>query len=197
MHSKLKITISLFLLLNTLQADEAKSLFKSKCMFCHTTQSVVDKSKLLGPPADEVMLHVKEAYSNKKEAVAFMVDYILKPEVSKALCASMDKFGLMPSMKSSVSKEEAKTISELMYEKFPRASFQVKETKSRANIKLKDLDENSDGKISAKEFRNFRAKRNNIDPASLKHDLYFQKVDLNGNGYIDKKEFNEMKDKKR
>jgi len=163
---------------------------------CHPTQAVEDKSKLLGPPADEIMVHVKEAYSDKTQAVNFMVDYILKPEVSKALCASMDKFGLMPSMASTTTQEQARIISEMMYDNFPRKAYQEKADKSRANVSFEMLDTNGDGSISSKEFQNFRAKRNKIDPDSFKADLYFQKVDLNGDGKMDKEEFKKMKHEK-
>lgn len=163
---------------------------------CHPTQTVQDKNKLLGPPADEIMLHVKEAFKSRDDAITFMVDYILKPEVSKALCASMDKFGLMPAMKGIVTKEQAKDISLMMYENFPREGYQQKERTSRDKVTFEMIDTNGDGYISAEEFRNFRAKRNGIDPDSFKVDLYFQKVDLNGDGKMDRDEFNKMKHEK-
>ncbi len=91
---------------------------------CHPTQTLMDKSKLITLPADEIMVHVKEAYSTKEDAINFMVDYILKPDISKTLCASIDKFGLMPSMASTVTKEQARVISSMMYENFPPKAYQ-------------------------------------------------------------------------
>ncbi len=193
---KSKLFLTLLLLCSTLNANNAKSLYKSKCLMCHSTQTVKDKSTLIAPPADEIMVHVKEAYSSKEDAINFMVDYILKPELSKTLCASVDKFGLMPSMASTVTKEQARVISDMMYEKFPRKAYQEKNKKSRANVNFSSLDKNGDGAVSSKEFQNFRAKRNNIDPNSFKADLYFKKVDLNGDGKMDKEEFLQMKNEK-
>jgi hypothetical protein len=184
------------LLLSSLQAEDVKALYKNKCLVCHPTHVVQDKNKLLGPPADEIMVHVKEAYGDKMQAVNFMLDYILDPQVSKALCASMDKFGLIPSMQHRVSEDEARLISEMMYEKFPREDFQKKTKQSRENVSFEMIDTNKDGVISSKEFQIFRAKRNNIDPNSFKVDLYFQKVDLNKNGTMDKEEFKTMKHQK-
>ena len=199
MKTKFQLSILTFLTLmltSSLYANESKQLFKKRCMACHTTQAVEDKSKLLGPPADEIMIHVKEAYKDKDEAINFMVDYILKPEVTKALCASMDKFGLMPAMKGIVTKEQARDISLMMYEKFPRASFQQKERTARSGVTFEMIDSNGDEAISPQEFRNFRAKRNSIDPNSFKVDLYFQKVDLDADGKMSKKEFEAMKKSK-
>lgn len=177
------------------QETGAETIYKNRCLLCHTTKTVTpeEKGKLLGPPADEVMYHVKERYPDKEKAVAFMVDYILQPSPEKALCASMDKFGLMPAMKGTLSPEEARTVSVMMFEKFPRPDFAKAEKKDRATITFSTVDADGDGFITPEEFRNFRAKRNNIDPKSFKNDLYFKRIDLNGDGRMDPGEFEAMK----
>ena len=174
---------------------DAKAAFKSKCLLCHTVKRVTpaEKEKLLGPPADEVMYHVKERYPIKEDAVKFMADYILEPKVEKALCASMDKFGLMPSMKASVTPEEARAIAGMMFDAFPRPDFTLREKKSRRGITFADLDTDGDGSVSPEEFRNFRARRNGIDPEKFKADLYFQKVDLDRDGKMSPGEFEAMR----
>jgi len=143
------------------------------------------------------MMHVKEKFPAKKDAVAFMVDYIMKPDPEKALCASMDKFGLMPSMKEVVSVDEAKAISEMMFDKFPHTEFEKKENKNREGITFETIDTNKDGGISPEEFKNFRAKKNGIDPAKFKHNLYFKRVDKNSDGKMDKMEFKKMRESKK
>jgi len=177
------------------QPIDAKKLFSRSCVVCHTDKLTDpnNKGNLIGPPADEVLMHIKEKFSNKKEAVAFMVAYIMEPDASKALCASMDKFGLMPSMKGIVSNEEAKAITSMMYDTFPHAEFAQKDKKVRAGITFETIDVDGDGGISPEEFRNFRAKKNGIDPAKFKHDLYFQKIDLNKDGKMDREEFAKMR----
>lgn len=187
------------LLLATMGADaagiDAAAAFKNKCLLCHTTKAVSakDKEKLLGPPIDEVLYHVKERYPIKEDAVAFMADYIREPKVEKALCASMDKFGLMPSMKSTVTPEEARAIASMLFDRFPRADFARTQKKSRGGVTFSDLDSNGDGFVSPDEFRRFRAQRNGIDPEKFKADLYFRKVDLNGDGRMSPEEFEAMR----
>ncbi len=194
--------ISLFVILTlsgsallAAQSVDAKSIYKNRCMICHTTKAVApeEKGKLLGPPADEVMYHVKERYPDKEKAVVFMVDYIMQPSPDKALCASMDKFGLMPAMKGTLSPEDARAVSALMFEKFPRPDFAKAEKKDRSKITFKTIDANGDGFVTPEEFRNFRAKRNHIDPKTFKNDLYFKRIDLNGDGKMDPSEFEAMK----
>jgi mono/diheme cytochrome c family protein len=174
---------------------DAKEAFKAKCLLCHTTKAVTppEKEKLLGPPADEVMFHVKERYPIKADAVRFVADYILEPKVEKALCASMDKFGLMPSMKATVTPEEARAIAAMMFDAFPRSEFTRREKKSREGISFETVDTDGDGFVTPGEFRNFRAKRNGIDPGKFKADLYFQKVDLNKDGKMSPEEFEAMR----
>ncbi len=196
-------TLLTILLLSTISTNasesiDAKKLFSRSCMVCHTAKLTDpnNKSNLIGPPADEVLMHVKEKFQNKEEAVTFMVDYIMHPDATKALCASMDKFGLMPSMKGIVSEDEAKAITSMMFDTFPHTEFAQKDQKVRAGITFEKIDTNGDGGISPEEFKNFRAKKNGIDPAKFKHDLYFQRIDLNHDGKMDREEFQKMREAK-
>jgi len=197
----LSAVTGLLLVAGALQASEpidAQKRFKQSCVVCHTDKLIDpnNKGNLVGPPADEVLTHVKEKFDNKKDAVAFMVDYIMKPDADKALCASMDKFGLMPSMEGVVTPEEAKAIVAMMYDTFPRSAFTQKDKKIRSGITFETIDVDNSGGISPEEFRNFRAKKNGIDPAKFKHDLYFQKIDLNKDGVMDRDEFRKMREAK-
>lgn len=190
--------IGIAILSTTLQATEpidAQKRFKQSCIVCHTAKLIDpnNKGNLIGPPADEVLTHVKEKYPDKKEAVKFMADYIMKPDPQKALCASMDKFGLMPSMEGVVSREEAEAISAMMFDTFPHETFAKKDSKIRSGITFETIDSNGDEGISPEEFKNFRAKKNGIDPAKFKHDLYFQRIDLNKDGKMDREEFQKMR----
>jgi hypothetical protein len=142
------------------------------------------------------MYHVKEKYPIRVDAVKFMADYTLEPKVEKALCASMDKFGLMPSMKKTVTPEEAVAISEMLFDRFPRPEFARQEKKSREGIRFSDLDADGNGYVTPEEFRNFRARRNGIDPENFKADLYFKKVDKNGDGRMSPEEFEAMRQAK-
>jgi cytochrome c len=73
-----------------------------------------------------VMRHVKMRYNTKEDAVKFISEYALNPQESKAVCMpqKIKRFGLMPSQKENVSKEELQTIATWMYDNFPPKGFQ-------------------------------------------------------------------------
>ena len=106
-------------------AQDAQTLFDNKCGMCHTKTRPSDMSSLVAPPLMGVMRHVKMKYPTKEEAVAFMVDYVLEPSKSKAVCMpqKIQRFGLMPSQKGNVTKKELQTITSWMYDNFPPAGF--------------------------------------------------------------------------
>ena len=114
------------LLTGTLYAQDGAALFDAKCAACHQTSRPSDMSTLVAPPVMGVMRHVKMKYTTKEEAVAFIADYALDPQVSKAVCMpqKIKRFGLMPSQKDKVSKDELQTIASWMYDNFPSKGFQ-------------------------------------------------------------------------
>jgi mono/diheme cytochrome c family protein len=192
-----KLSLIVLLLIGFANANsvDAKDVFQKRCVMCHTDKKIDpnNKGNLIGPPIDEVALHMKENFKDEDKAVAFMVDYIFNPDPKKALCASMDKFGLMPSQKGILTQEEAVEVNKYIYQNFPREDFAIKEKKNRAKAKFEVLDANKDGFISPKEFIEFRAKKNGIDVSSFKQNLFFKKIDLNNDGKIDKEEFTKFR----
>jgi len=108
---------------SSLQASEKtpQELFTANCTSCHITVHQEDESKLLAPPIMGAVRHVKEKYSTKEEAVKFMVDYIQNPAKEKATCedGSIQKFGLMPSLKGAVSPEDLEKIAGYVYDTYP------------------------------------------------------------------------------
>lgn len=113
--------------INAAASMQGKALFEAKCTSCHMTRMPTDEEfkTLLAPAIMGVMRHVKEIYPDKKEAVDFMVDYVLNPSKEKAICMpqKIERFGLMPSQKESVTKEELKVISEYLYDNYPPKNF--------------------------------------------------------------------------
>ena len=97
-----------------------KALFDAKCASCHVTMRPDNTSKLMAPPAMGVMRHVKMTYATKEAAVKFITEYALNPDESKAVCMAekIKRFGLMPSQKGNVTKEELTTIASWMYDNF-------------------------------------------------------------------------------
>ncbi|MBN2824573.1 MAG: cytochrome c [Campylobacterales bacterium] len=122
----MKKVLIIALITSLAYSDEvAQTLFKAKCASCHQISRPDDISTLIAPPIMGVMNHVKMEYSTKKEAVAFMVDYILNPSKEKAVCIprSIQRFGLMPSQKGNVTQEELTTIANYLYDNFPKRGF--------------------------------------------------------------------------
>ena len=120
------LSLSATLLLSpSLYADEGASLFQSKCIACHQTTRPGDMSTLVAPPVMGVMRHVKMTYRTKEDAVKFITEYALNPQASKAVCMAekIKRFGLMPSQKGNVTKEELQTIASWMYDTFPQSGF--------------------------------------------------------------------------
>ncbi len=108
-------------------ANDAKSLFEQKCMVCHIASKPTPKqrSKMSAPPAFGVMYHVKERYPKRSEAVDFIVEYAMNPDKKRALCMPMtiERFGLMPSLKGIVTEDELRAIADYMYDNFPPEWF--------------------------------------------------------------------------
>lgn len=119
-------TITLFFLLfgtvTSMAQEKGSILFEEKCASCHFKQrpSFEAMNTMIAPPIMGVMSHVKEAKTTKPEAVKFIVDYIFDPSAVKALCMkqSIDRFGLMPSQKGNLTKEEALSIAGYLYDNY-------------------------------------------------------------------------------
>ncbi len=102
-----------------------ETLFDAKCNMCHLKTRPDDMSKLVAPPVMGVMRHVKMTYPTKDKAVEFIADYVLNPSKDKAVCmpGKIQKFGLMPSQKGAVTKEEVEQIANWLYDNFPPKGF--------------------------------------------------------------------------
>lgn len=105
--------------------DTTEKLFDTKCIMCHSKTRPADISKVTAPAIMGVMRHVKMRYPDKEKAVAFMVDYVMSPTKEKAICMpnKLERFGLMPSQKGLLSKEELTEISNWLYDNYPPKDF--------------------------------------------------------------------------
>ena len=125
-HKKtLLITVALLSTVTAATAQNPETLFDNKCGICHVKTKPADMSSLIAPPLMGVMRHVKMKYPTKEQAVPFMVDYVLQPSKTKAVCMpqKIQRFGLMPSQKGNVTKAELEAITAWMYDNFPLAGF--------------------------------------------------------------------------
>lgn len=123
-------TLSVTLLLGSLPllATTGESLFDDKCMACHMKEKPTPQTRgtMVAPPAMGVMFHVKQAFGTDKEAaLAFVKEYVMEPSAEKAKCLprSIQRFGVMPSMKGTLSEEELALIAEYLYENYPPQGF--------------------------------------------------------------------------
>jgi len=120
------VSVSLLLLVfgavSVMAQEKGSILFEEKCAACHLKQrpSFEAMNTMIAPPVMGVMSHVKEAKTTKPEAVKFIVDYIFEPTSAKALCMkqSIERFGLMPSQKGNLTKEEATSIAGYLYDNY-------------------------------------------------------------------------------
>ena len=106
-------------------ANDASALFDAKCSMCHSKTRPADMNSVVAPAISGVMRHVKMSYPQKDEAVKFMVYYVLNPSKDKAICMpqKIDRFGLMPSQKGNVTKEELESIVSWLYDNYPPKGF--------------------------------------------------------------------------
>ena len=123
-------TLSIMLALGCLPllGASGESLFDAKCSVCHMKERPTPQTRgsMVAPPAMGVMFHVKQAFGADKEAaLAFVKEYVMEPSADKAKCLprSLQRFGVMPSMKGSVTPEELALIAEHMYETYPPKGF--------------------------------------------------------------------------
>jgi len=112
--------------ITTISASDmsGEQLLTANCISCHATQHASDESTMLAPPIMGVIRHVKEKHPNKEDAVAFMVDYIQNPSADKAACEpkSIERFGVMPSLKGAVSPEDLEKIANYAYDTYPNGN---------------------------------------------------------------------------
>ena len=145
MNLKLKTNIFLALaLLNVANATPTgEALVKSKCTMCHlpTTPTPQQMQTLKAPPFDAVLFHAKDALKEESKVKKHIVEFTLNPNVSKSVCESnkVAKFGLMPSQKGSVTKEELEKIAEYLYENYPKKEFVKLINKMQTDSKINAL----------------------------------------------------------
>jgi len=121
-------------------ASTGAELLEKKCASCHMleTPKFSQLPTLDTPPMDSVVFHINLAMQKDKDKKAFIVDYVLNPSAGKSVCESnqVAKFGVMPSQKGKVSKEELAKIADAMLEIYPRKPFveMIKEIQSNDKV---------------------------------------------------------------
>jgi len=111
---------------------DGKKLLEQKCATCHNLQMPPAISKdELAPPMMAVGFHMPDFMKPKDEsqripmAIEFVVDFIRNPLLENSKCdkESIKRYGLMPSQKDKVTKEEAKAIAEYMFRHYTQENL--------------------------------------------------------------------------
>ena len=143
----MKLKTNLFLTLALLNIANAtptgEELMKSKCVKCHlpTTPTPEQIQTVKAPPFESVLFHAKDALKKESEVKKHIMEFTLNPNISKSVCESNNvaKFGLMPSQKGSVTKEELKKIADYLYANYPTKEFVALINEMQTNGKLSSL----------------------------------------------------------
>ncbi|WP_456401885.1 c-type cytochrome [Hydrogenimonas sp.] len=103
-------------------ATSAEQLVEKKCAVCHMTSNPTAEQvkHMVAPPMWGVARHLKRSLKSREAYVSFVADYILSPAKEKIRFnkEAMERFGLMPSMKGSISEEEARRIAGHLYDTY-------------------------------------------------------------------------------
>ncbi|WP_456450622.1 c-type cytochrome [Hydrogenimonas sp.] len=102
-----------------LLAQDAAQLLEQKCGSCHivSNPTIENVKHMKAPPMWGVARNLIRHFKDEKAFVDFVVDYALNPSENKIVLdrAAKERFGLMPSMKGVVTKEELEAIAKYMY----------------------------------------------------------------------------------
>jgi len=112
--------------------SKGEALFKEKCMVCHLMKRPADKSTMIAPPAMGVMYHMSEAMGSDEKILAHINSFTMNPTKEKAVCRSVKRFGLMPSQKGSITKEELSVVAKWMVVNLKMTPEQQEKRKSKA-----------------------------------------------------------------
>jgi len=124
-------------------ASNGTELVKANCASCHmlTTPTADMIPNMKAPAMDAVAFHINLAIADKKDAKAFIVDYVQNPHIAKTVCESnkVAKFGVMPSLKGTVSPADLEIIAEEVMANFPTPEFVKMITEVQRNDKMNAL----------------------------------------------------------
>ncbi|HHS91989.1 MAG TPA: hypothetical protein ENK82_01465 [Campylobacterales bacterium] len=121
---------------NDINSFDINTLIENNCASCHTLgmphPSTI--SSLPAPPMNAVIFHVKNELKDYEKQKAFIVNYALNPQAEHSVCdmTKVEKFGVMPSLKGKVSKENLNRIATHLLVQFPTQKF----VETRAEAKL-------------------------------------------------------------
>jgi cytochrome c2 len=109
--------------------SRGEMLFEDKCSLCHAVEPPKCENRFPenGPDMEMVTRSIKAKYTDvagdfdEDAARKFVVDYVFQPHETKAILMdnATEKYGIMPSLKGSVTEEEVEHIMDFLLEKYP------------------------------------------------------------------------------
>jgi len=120
---------------------DGEELLHQKCSKCHNLD-MPPKSyeNEVAPSMMAVTFHLKDFIKSNNPSeheakiIAFVQDYVINPSASKSLCdkKSLDSYGVMPSQKGKVTKDELEAIVHYMYNTYDNQKMlQIMQEKAR------------------------------------------------------------------
>ncbi len=111
---------------------DGETLIEGKCAMCHNLKmppSTYEDEK--APPMMAVVFHLKDfmkiTMNDEKYSkfIPFVQDYVIYPSAKKSYCdkESLKTYGVMPSQKGKVTKEELKAIALYMYDYYDQQKY--------------------------------------------------------------------------
>ncbi len=99
-----------------------RELVEKRCGSCHmvSNPTIEQVKHMVAPPMWGVARHIKREIPQKDEFVSFVADYIMEPAEEKIRFnkEAFRRFGLMPSMKGTMTDAEARLVAEYLYETY-------------------------------------------------------------------------------
>ena len=121
------ITAAIFLM-NNVFASDGKELYGQLCASCHTPNASVK----IAPPIFAVVDHVRQAYPQRENFIAQIIEWVEEPKAEVALMpGAIRKFNLMP--KLGYSQNDVEEIAEYLFDKDTVLSKEYKEHKKKSH----------------------------------------------------------------
>jgi len=107
-------------------------LLEQKCQHCHNLDiPAISFEGEKAPPMMGIVFHLKDFIKvsipteKKAKFVDFVTDYVLNPSLEKSFCdeKSLKIYGLMPSQKGMITRDELLAVSSHIYERYDQDTF--------------------------------------------------------------------------
>jgi cytochrome c len=109
-------SVLLTLSIGSFANSKGKMLFMQKCATCHSLSFPKNKSDMIAPPAPGVMFHMHQRFDSNDKILSYMRDFVMNPSKKTSLKKETKRFGLMPSQKGNITKDELDTVTKWMVE---------------------------------------------------------------------------------